>query len=60
MEKEDPYYRLGALILKMGDPNLEKAIFKLLKQYAHPDKGNYGDEIFKAIAQLEGDLRGTR
>lgn len=56
LDKGDPYYKLGAIILTIGNEEMESKIFKVMKQYAHPDKG--GDaEVFKAILKLEGELK---
>lgn len=54
--KDDPYYKLALLILKIGDKNLEKGIFKLLKHYSHPDKNQSDGELFKEICKLEVEI----
>lgn len=44
--KEEAYYLLGPILLEIDNKELEKIIFKLIKQKCHPDK--YGDDkIFK-------------
>jgi len=55
IEKGDPYYKLAVIILSIGNENLDKAIFKTLKHFAHPDKGG-NEETFKEICKLEKEI----
>ena len=55
IEKDDPYYKLAVIILSIGNKNLDKAIFKTLKHFAHPDKGG-NEETFKEICKLEKEI----
>lgn len=53
---DDVAYKLAIVIIKMNNEEGEKKIFKLLKQYCHPDKGG-SDELFKLITEIEEDMK---
>jgi len=48
--------KMNNILLEAGE-ELQKKVFKVMKQYLHPDKDTGNEKLFKQLMDLEGDFK---